>query len=82
MLLDKDAAVATEKSVHAMFVILSNTEKDDQTALWLYRERDATEKFFDDMKNNLDMDRLRVHSRANVKTRLFLQYFSTILLHL
>ena len=82
MLLDKNAAVATGKSVHAMFLILSNTEKDAQTALWLYSERDATEKFFDDIKNNLDMDRLHMHSRANAKRRLFLQYFLTILLHL
>ena len=34
----------------------------DDTELRLYRERDAVEKFFDDMKNSMDMDRLRVHS--------------------
>ncbi|MFZ3109310.1 MAG: hypothetical protein WA234_01290 [Rectinemataceae bacterium] len=46
VMLDEEAAVATEKSFNAMFVILSNTEKDAQAALRLYREREAIEKFF------------------------------------
>lgn len=82
VILDEEAAVATEKSFNAMFVILSNTEKDAHTALRLYRERDAVEKFFDDMKNSMDMDRLRVHTSPRAKARLFLQYLSTILLYL
>jgi len=65
-----------------MFVILSNTEKDAQTALRLYRERDAVEKFLDYMKNSMDMDRLRVHSSLRAKARLFIQYLATILLYL
>lgn len=82
VILDEAAAVATEKSFNVMFVILSNTEKDAHTALRLYRERDAVEKFFDDMKNSMDMDRLRVHTSPRAKARLFLQYLSTILLYL
>lgn len=82
VILDEEAAVATEKSFSAMFVILSNAEKDAQSALRLYRERDAAEKFFDDMKNTMDMDRLRVHTSPRAKARLFLQYLSTILLYL
>lgn len=82
VILDEEAVVAKGKSFNAMFVILSNTEKDAQTALRLYRERDAVEKFFDDMKNSMDMDRLRVHSSPRARARLFLQYLSAILLYL
>jgi len=82
VILDEEAAVATEKGFNAMFVILSNTEKDAQTALRLYRERDAVEKFFDDMKNSMDMDRLRVRTSLRAKARLFIQYLATILLYL
>lgn len=82
VILDEEAAVARERGFSAMFVILSNAEKDAQTALRTYRERDSVEKFFDDMKNSLDMKRLRVHSSHNAKSRLFLQYLATILMYL
>jgi len=82
VVLDEEAAVAKERSFSAMFVILSNAEKDAKKTLRLYRERDSVEKFFDDMKNSLDMKRLRVHGSTNAKARLFIQYLAAILLYL
>jgi len=81
VILDEEAAVAKERSFSAMFVILSNVKMEAIAALKLYRERDSVEKFFDDLKNTLDMKRLRVHSSGNARSRLFIQYLASILLY-
>lgn len=41
--------------------------------------KDAVEKHFDDLKNDLDMKRLRIHSAAAMDGRLFIQYIALIL---
>ena len=41
--------------------------------------KDAVEKHFDDLKNDLDMKRLRIHSSAAMDGRLFVQYIALIL---
>lgn len=37
------------------------------------------EAFFDNLKNTLDMKRLRVHQKENMKGRLFIQFIALIL---
>jgi transposase len=61
------------------FVMQSNDIRDPVEALRVYRDKDAVEKGFDDMKNALDMKRLRVHSPAAMEGRLFVQFVSLIL---
>jgi transposase len=46
--------------------------------LQVYREKDVVEKCFDDLKNQLDMKRLRVHSSSTVDGRLFVQFIALI----
>ena len=58
--------------------ILSNDIKDPVTALQVYRDKDVVEKCFDDMKNQLDMKLLRVHSSEVVDGRLFVQFIALI----
>ena len=41
--------------------------------------KDTVEKHFDDLKNDLDMKRLRIHSSAAMDGRLFIQYIALIL---
>ena len=48
-------------------------------ALEVYRMKDTVEKHFDDLKNDLDMKRLRIHSSAAMDGRLFVQYIALIL---
>ena len=43
-----------------------------------YSTRDYIEKDFDEMKNNLDMKRIRVQSDARMKSRLFIQFIAEI----
>jgi len=60
------------------FCIMSNKIKDAREALNVYRTKDVVENSFDDLKNHLDMKRLRVHSAAAMDTRLFLQFLSLV----
>ncbi|MBR6305352.1 MAG: hypothetical protein IKR38_01045, partial [Bacteroidales bacterium] len=53
--------------------------KDPSQALTVYRQKDAVEKGFDDLKNDLDMKRLRIHSEAAMDGRIFLQFLAHIL---
>lgn len=58
--------------------ILSNSIKDPVKALQIYRNKDIVEKCFDDLKNQLDMKRLRMHSSATADGRLFIQFIALI----
>lgn len=58
--------------------IFSNKIKDAAEALEVYRNKDVVENCFDDLKNHLDMKRLRVHSAAAMDCRLFLQFLSLV----
>ena len=60
------------------FAILSSKEKDAEEALAIYRRKDVVEKCFDDLKNSLDMKRLRMHGSKTMDSRLFLQFLSLI----
>lgn len=68
-----------KKSRTGWFVLVSNTIKDAQQALTVYREKDCVEKSFDDLKNQMDMKRLRVHSAAAMEGRIFVQFLALIL---
>ena len=74
-----DEAVNQYISRYAGFqAILTNSIKDSVKALQIYRDKDAVEKCFDDLKNQLDMKRLRMHSSAAADGRLFVQFIALI----
>jgi transposase len=54
--------------------------KDPLQALMVYRNKDAVEKCFDDLKNQLDMKRLRIHSSPAMDGRFFVQFIALILI--
>ena len=60
--------------------LLSNRVKDPVEALRRYRDKDVVEKSFDDLKNQLDMKRLRMHSSKATDGRLFVQFIALILM--
>ena len=47
-------------------------------ALDTYRRKDVVEKSFDDLKNQLDMKRLRVHNSVAMDSRIFIQFLALI----
>lgn len=61
-------------------VIISNDIRHPQEALLLYRAKDCVERSFDNLKNELDLKRLRVHSDLAMTGRLFIGFISLILL--
>lgn len=72
-------AVSQYISRYAGFqALLSNGIKDPVKALQVYRDRDVVEKSFDDLKNQVDMKRLRMHRSGSVDGRLFVQFIALI----
>jgi transposase len=63
-----------------LWVIATNAEKDASQALAAYRKRNDVECQFKDLKDELDMDRLRMHSDATVTGRLLVQFISLVIL--
>jgi hypothetical protein len=58
-----EAAKEHQNKYCGYYAILTNDVKDPVLALRIYRDKDAVEKCFDDLKNQLDMKRLRTHGR-------------------
>ena len=76
-LVDKIAQFRDNDS--GFFAIISNQFKDPQDALIAYKLRDGIEKRFDDLKNDADLKRLRMHSWHHQQVRLFVQFLAEIL---
>jgi len=62
------------------YAILTNDVKDPVLALRIYRDKDVVEKCFDDLKNQLDMKRLRTHGRFSTDGRLLVQFITVTLM--
>jgi hypothetical protein len=72
-------AIQKYRNQYAGFqAILTNDIKDPVKTLRIYRDKDVVEKSFDDLKNQLDMKRLRIHSSPVMDGRLFVQFVSLI----
>jgi len=75
-----EEAINRHKRNHiGWFVLVSNHIKDHTKALEIYRDKDSVEKCFDDLKNDLDMKRLRIHSAATMEGRLFIQFIALLI---
>ena len=60
-------------------ILLSSADIPWDEALSLYRERDAIEKIFDELKNELDMMPLRVRKNETMKGLTLIYFVSMIL---
>ena len=61
------------------FVLVSNYIKDTQVAHDMYRAKDVVEKSFMRYKNNLGLDRLRVHGDERLENKLFIVFIALII---
>jgi transposase len=76
-----EAAIEKYRNRYAGFFCLLTTEKmDPEEALAIYRNKDVIENCFDDLKNGLDMNRLRIHSSEAMRARLFIQFLSLVII--
>ena len=80
VLLNEEALNKARSKYVGFSALLSTKFKDSLDALAVYREKDIVEKCFDDLKNELDMRRLRIHGSKSMKNRLFIQFIAMILL--
>jgi transposase len=76
---NQDAINAYKSDRAGYWVILTNCEKDASQALQAYRSRSGVEQSFDDMKNELDMGRLRTHNADTMRGRILVQFLALIL---
>lgn len=75
-----DSAIQKYRNQYAgYFAIMTSRKMDAEEALSIYRNKDSIEKLFDDLKNQLDMKRLRIHSSGRMSSRLFIQFIALIL---
>ncbi len=68
------------EDISGYWCLYTTSEKDAQKALVTYRERNEIELLFDNLKNTLDCNRLRVHSKPAMDGRLFIQFIALIIL--
>jgi len=62
------------------FVIATNDYKiEKEEILFNYRNKDQVEKVFDSLKNEINEQRLRVHSQYNADAKLFFNFITLIL---
>ncbi|MGI6692026.1 MAG: hypothetical protein ACOX63_14470 [Christensenellales bacterium] len=76
VLLNEEALNKARSKYVGFSTLLSTKFKDSLDALAVYREKDIVEKCFDDLKNELDMRRLRIHGSKSMKNRLFIQFIA------
>lgn len=75
--------IAKHRNNYAGYICFLTNDKtipSSEIALKEYSTRDYIEKDFDEMKNDLDMRRLRVHTDGRMKARLFIQFIAEIYL--
>ena len=70
-----------EQLARCGFFLIGETDFTKTTAeiLELYRRRDVVEKSFDDLKNELDMKRLRCHGSETAEGKLFVAFIGLII---
>ena len=61
-----------------IFCILTNSSLTSAEILGIYRRKDALEKGFDDIKNHIDMKRIRTHTDATIEGKLFCAFIALI----
>lgn len=57
-------------------ILATNDIKDKFKSLEIYHNKDAVEKKFDDLKNDLDMKRLRIYTQSTIDGRIFYSVYS------
>jgi hypothetical protein len=76
-----ETAIEKHRNRYAGFFCLLTTEKmEPENALAIYRNKDVVENCFDDLKNGLDMKRLRIHSSEAMRARLLIQFLSLVII--
>jgi len=74
-----NALARQEKKSGHMLILTDNQTKSGLEVLESYRSRDSIEKLFDNLKNALELDRLRNHSAETSEGKLFVALVAMML---
>jgi transposase len=61
-------------------ILISNDIASAQEALRMYRSKDVVEKGFMRLKNNLDLNRLRIHRDTAMRSKVFIGFIALVLM--
>lgn len=75
----REAVIYEQTRLAGYLTILTNDEKDPAYILKAYRTRTAAQKTFDNIKNDLDLERLHIHSDVEMEGRVFISFLSLII---
>jgi len=81
ILVTRNHTAIDEKIRNLGYFLMMTTDlnKSPQEILDIYRRKDVIEKSFDEIKNDLDMKRLRVHSEEAMDGKMFIAFIGLIL---
>ena len=75
----KEAAIAKQKQTFGYFVLISSYKEDVWEMLSLYGNKELIEDGFHNLKDRLNMRRLRISSESGLNGKLFTQFIALIL---
>jgi len=80
-IVERDYEAIDEKINNLGYFLMMTTDlkKDSGEVLDIYRKKDIIEKCFDELKNDLDIKRLRVHSEITAEGKMFIAFIGLIL---
>lgn len=76
----KEDVIQAEIQYAGYFVLLTNDSKNAEYTLEVYRTKDVVEKSFDNIKNELDLHRLRIHFDTAMEGRIFIGFISLVIM--
>ena len=72
--------IDNEKAYNGFFLLLStDMEKNSDEILEIYRWKDLVEKSFDNLKNSMDMKRIRCHNKSTTEGKIFVAFIGLII---
>jgi transposase len=71
--------IASAAAYFGRMVLISRAKLEWDDALAIYKERDLVEKFYDQLKNDLDFETLRVHSVEALQGMVFVFFLALAL---
>lgn len=74
-----DEVIEKELLYEGYMVVISNDLKEVNDVFYTYRRKDVVEKAFDNLKNDLDVKRLKVHNTRSLKGKMFIAFLALIL---
>jgi transposase len=76
----REEAIENRLLTSGWMILLGNKRMSAQEAHDVYRSKDVVEKAFFRFKNNMSLNRLRVHSDERMKNKMFISFIALILI--